>query len=477
MQTVTGQVQGKPALIAVLSAGSGSGAAASGTAAGGKASFASMLLPLQTLLAGGEDSSVSNASASNAQAFVPLLGAASAMPDRELNEALGQWLQEGAELPEHLLNDPAWLELLAQIQLLLSAWTGGQPQTPAAAGGSGQEGHPPEGIVQATPPHAGRILANLLTLWQAAPQHPQLQPLVDQLKGLAAAAIDSGTTAAEGQTPAFRQLLTVLGQRASANPTADRTASAAEPNPAGLPAGRIDLKPDQPITLRHEPRASVMSKLEWLAIRSGARAGQEIQTPAADAGQNTVPNGAAVSGPSLSVLARPEAAAQPASNAPVFVPVKDFAAEMANWMSGRWRASPDGSVQEARISLTPQHLGHVDVKITIHHGQLVAQFVADNPASREMLESQLSTLRAALNSQGILVEKLEVVQSGAASANLFQGRGEQSFQQRQQQQQSRSSASGSGGALPVGESLDEIMDELTFEQAGQSESGRFDASV
>ncbi|MEK3915418.1 flagellar hook-length control protein FliK [Paenibacillus sp. FSL H7-0331] len=84
---------------------------------------------------------------------------------------------------------------------------------------------------------------------------------------------------------------------------------------------------------------------------------------------------------------------------------------------------------EAKLSLYPQNLGQVDVRLTMHNGQLIAQFMADSSLGKEMLESQLSQLRTTLQSQGIQVEKLEVSQNQAFQSGMFQE------QQRQQQSQ------------------------------------------
>ena len=50
---------------------------------------------------------------------------------------------------------------------------------------------------------------------------------------------------------------------------------------------------------------------------------------------------------------------------------------------------------EAKLSLFPKILGHVDVKISMQDGQLIAQFAADSLAGKQMLESQLPQLRQA----------------------------------------------------------------------------------
>lgn len=107
--------------------------------------------------------------------------------------------------------------------------------------------------------------------------------------------------------------------------------------------------------------------------------------------------------------------------------------------------SADG-LTEAKISLFPQHLGHVEVKLTMQNGMLVAQFMADSLSGKEMLESQIAQLRASLQSQGIQVEKLEVSQSQGFQSGTFQeGR------QQQPGQSSKQNKSGSGNVASIEE--------------------------
>ncbi|WP_079910264.1 flagellar hook-length control protein FliK [Paenibacillus sp. 32352] len=120
----------------------------------------------------------------------------------------------------------------------------------------------------------------------------------------------------------------------------------------------------------------------------------------------------------------------PVAKAPVLLmQAPTFTEEMSQFVMKSFtvNAIAEG-ISEAKLSLYPQHLGHVDVKLTMHNGQLIAQFVAENMQGKEMLESQMSQLRATLQSQGIQVEKLEVTQSQSLQSGLFQ-------EQRQQQQQ------------------------------------------
>ncbi|TVX97663.1 flagellar hook-length control protein FliK [Cohnella terricola] len=101
---------------------------------------------------------------------------------------------------------------------------------------------------------------------------------------------------------------------------------------------------------------------------------------------------------------------------PAQVPVQQFAEQMGKFLVKQFQLTQGNGTTEAKLSLTPEHLGQVDIRIVMHNGQLTAQFIAGNPAAREMLENQMAQLRAALNGQGLQVERLEVVQQPPSSA-------------------------------------------------------------
>ncbi|MEK4238079.1 flagellar hook-length control protein FliK [Paenibacillus sp. FSL H7-0714] len=93
------------------------------------------------------------------------------------------------------------------------------------------------------------------------------------------------------------------------------------------------------------------------------------------------------------------------------VPVHQFAQEMTSFITGKLEIVQKGGLAEATISLFPENLGQVDVKITMQNGHLVAQFMTEHSGAKDMLEQQMNQLRAALQSQGLQVEKLEVTQN------------------------------------------------------------------
>jgi len=95
-----------------------------------------------------------------------------------------------------------------------------------------------------------------------------------------------------------------------------------------------------------------------------------------------------------------------------------FAAEAGEWILKHLRLTTQNGVSEARMTLHPEHLGQVQVKLTMQNGQLTAQFVADTLAGKEAIESQLAQLRITLQNQGIQVEKLEVSYSSNGPAHF-----------------------------------------------------------
>ncbi len=103
------------------------------------------------------------------------------------------------------------------------------------------------------------------------------------------------------------------------------------------------------------------------------------------------------------------------------VPVSQFAQQMDTFITGKLEIVKKGGVAEATITLFPENLGQVDVKITMQNGNLIAQFNTAHSGAKDMLEQQMSQLRAALQSQGIQVEKLEVTQNNTPLFSQFNG--------------------------------------------------------
>lgn len=115
-----------------------------------------------------------------------------------------------------------------------------------------------------------------------------------------------------------------------------------------------------------------------------------------------------------------------------FVLASEFADTMKGLIVQKFDVSALNGVTEARLMLTPEHLGHVDVKITMQNGILTALFQAETAMGKDALENQMASLRASLAAQGITVEKIEVAQA-SFSAQLSQQQKQHSEQQLQDQ--------------------------------------------
>jgi len=117
------------------------------------------------------------------------------------------------------------------------------------------------------------------------------------------------------------------------------------------------------------------------------------------------------------------------------VPAEQFANTMSGMIVQRFDIATLNGVSEAKLMLFPEHLGQVDVKISMQNGVLTAVFHTDTAMAKDMLENQMAQLRAALQTQGLVVDKLEVAQSSAAaglfSQNKGHGNGQQQFENKQ----------------------------------------------
>jgi hypothetical protein len=91
----------------------------------------------------------------------------------------------------------------------------------------------------------------------------------------------------------------------------------------------------------------------------------------------------------------------PATEAPM-------AGQMVKAIALAWR---DG-VGEAKIRLTPEHLGEVQVSMKVERGQVVAQIVAETATARAWIETHQQDLRDALSQQGLQLDKLVVTADG-----------------------------------------------------------------
>ncbi|GEM_PF-1204411 len=139
---------------------------------------------------------------------------------------------------------------------------------------------------------------------------------------------------------------------------------------------------------------------------------------------------------------KPAMTAEAAKPAAPVVHASQLAKDMGDLMVKQLSFQKGDGFSEAKITLMPEHLGQVTVKLAMVNGQLTAQFIADTFVGRELLDSQLSQLRASLQNQGIQVEKLEVTHNSSASAFFQDQRDRDPSQQFQRPQQNKSAGYG-----------------------------------
>jgi flagellar hook-length control protein FliK len=111
------------------------------------------------------------------------------------------------------------------------------------------------------------------------------------------------------------------------------------------------------------------------------------------------------------------------------ITAQSFVQDMSQFVMKNFKVDALNGFSEARLTLSPENLGQVDVKLTMHNGQLVAHFAAQTVLGKEMLEGQLAQLKQSLQGQGLQVERLEVTQNSSLQSSLFQDQRQQQFSQ------------------------------------------------
>jgi hypothetical protein len=92
----------------------------------------------------------------------------------------------------------------------------------------------------------------------------------------------------------------------------------------------------------------------------------------------------------------------------VRVSVPQLIPQLEQWIASQLPAS---SLQSQTVlKLMPEHLGQVEVKLTMQQGVLQATFMTESFVAKEALESNLNVLRTNLQHHGVVVERLSVTQ-------------------------------------------------------------------
>jgi flagellar hook-length control protein FliK len=102
----------------------------------------------------------------------------------------------------------------------------------------------------------------------------------------------------------------------------------------------------------------------------------------------------------------------PAIPASLATPNGVNASEVINQIMDRVRIAPPGQFSEIRLTLRPENLGDVTLRVQAQNGIVVAQLIAENQRVKEALEANFNQLRDALEEQGIRFAELSVSVGG-----------------------------------------------------------------
>jgi len=437
------------------SSASGKASAAGQTAAG--ATFDSALA--YQMNSGG--SSTATTPTEVAAKLVSLLGQQSTETDKSLEsldglmELLQGLLQELDTMDQALIEDPALLQEIqgwvTQANILLNAAVP-QPQGDTIQNEMPMLASSSETIRFAVQDTISQLASVLSKSTQVDPNtEAAVKQLVQSFHSLL------GKSAATGEGKADGTFSNILNRQLPEGTQPTVTANAANQKTSS------------------EPTASANAKgMSWTAA-SIDNATPESGMNEADAllGQGTVTAGQLALRSGTQVTVKP--AAPP-------VPVENFSNEMTTFIINKMEIVKQTGFTEARISLNPEHLGQVDIKLTMQNGQLIAQFMTRSTDAKEMIDQQMAHLRSALQAQGLQVERIEVTQSSQASnANLYQDGGRQpgSGQQQSQQQRSKEKDRPSEDAILAANLTEELNDWIEEHQMDEEhvQAGTFTAKA
>lgn len=130
---------------------------------------------------------------------------------------------------------------------------------------------------------------------------------------------------------------------------------------------------------------------------------------------------------------------------------------------------------EMSMTLNPENLGEVQLKVAVNNGNVEVKMVAERPEVKVLLEQNMNELKSGLTQQNLSMEKIEVALQDK-SMEFEQGRQEQQlardFQQQYQNQKDRGTDDRTFDDLTFGLGMDAInKPEITASHATQPRSG------
>lgn len=108
--------------------------------------------------------------------------------------------------------------------------------------------------------------------------------------------------------------------------------------------------------------------------------------------------------------------------------------ELGEVLRGSFRLNGTGEGTQIKVNIFPEHLGHLDIRITELNGKIAAQIFTSSLVAKEALDLQVNQLRNSLLQQGITIEKIEISQQHSSQSFGQQNtHPDQRFSQKQKQ--------------------------------------------
>ncbi|EPD49615.1 hypothetical protein HMPREF1210_03062 [Paenisporosarcina sp. HGH0030] len=161
---------------------------------------------------------------------------------------------------------------------------------------------------------------------------------------------------------------------------------------------------------------------------------------------------------------RPEASAPPAPT----VRMSNLIEELGGVLKGSFRLNGTQEGTQIKVNIFPEHLGHLDIRLTASEGKIAAQIFTSNLLAKEALELQVNQLRNSLLQQGVTLDRIEISQqSSQPSFGQQNAHPDQRFSQQQQQQQQQQQKQGNASHNKNG--YQRIEEEAAIERYHSSE--------
>lgn len=372
------------------------------TASGIMGTAASLLETLQAMISGGQQSTDVTGDGTDVEQV------------EKVGKLLDDLLDKLQDMDQAITTDPALVQSLqgwlTQVQQVLS---GSSEQNSSTEGTEAQDVTTASNVLNTAQEAMNTLAKNPETLRFAVAD--AVTQVVDTLQ-----AVKNGTQA---PNPQLEQLLTGLQtmlQKASTT-TPDAVTTAVNNQGAIITAPKDEAKTNTAaqITVVDETKKAAEQGAVQSIIQNAAKDASGEQGATSDQSDEQPE-------PVVMTVGQFAMRAEAAPTAKVVVPtttvnIQNFPDEMSKFIVNKLDVQQVKGMSEATISLNPENLGQVDVKITIQNGQVLAQFVTEKHMAKDMLDQQMSQLRSALQSQGLQVEKLEVTQSSSLQSQMYNG--------------------------------------------------------